>query len=588
MKAVQRTRYLKNLSTKNNTLMKLFWYLLLVLSVLYSYTTGEDQDRSQPTCGDLVYCQGRLLDTVQRARIYKDSKTFVDMKMKHPPEKVLKNFDTLWEKNAGNLDRQQIIEFVKANFEEGNELEKWQPKDYNKNPKLLDEIDDLKIREFAKKLVDIWPSLARKVKPEVWKNLQHYSFVPVPNGFVVPGGRFREIYYWDSYWIIKGLLLSDMHETAKGMIENMAYLVDKYGFMPNGGRIYYLNRSQPPLLTMMADAYYEATTDKEFLRKNVKYFDKELQHWLKNRTVTFEKDNVEYTLAQYRVNSGTPRPESYAEDVATMCHHMSDEERSKHCAEIKTGAESGWDFSSRWMFDEQGGNKANLSFIELTRLVPVDLNSYLCKSFNIIAKFYNILGDAEKAQFWSKNACYWREAIQQVLWNEQDGIWYDFDIRLAKPRRYYYPSNLAPLWTECIKKQDQAKLGKRALNYLCKNKILSFPGGIPTSLVKTGQQWDLPNAWPPLQALVVQGLDRSGDPEAQKTAAALAKKWIEAVMNGYSETQSMYEKYDAEVSGQYGGGGEYSVQTGFGWTNGVTLEFIKRYYGTVKQNDDNT
>lgn len=500
------------------------------------------------------------------------------MKIKNSPEEVLADFNKLWRICDGNLDKKQIQDFVNSHFEAGNELEEWSPADYTTEPKLLKEINNPEVKNFTKELIEVWPLLARKVKSEVWRNNEQYSLVPVPNGFVIPGGRFREIYYWDSYWIIQGLLISDMFETAKGMIENLVYMVEEFGFMPNGGRLYYLNRSQPPLLTMMADSYYKATNDEAFLHTNIRHFDREIRTWLDTRTVTFEKDGVKYTMALYKVDSKTPRPESYAEDIATASCFDNEEERDKCYAEMKSAAETGWDFSSRWFFDSQGGNNANLSAIATSRVIPVDLNSYLCNSCQILARFYDILGDSKNSLYWYKKACYWKQAISEVLWNEEDGIWYDYDLQLGNHRKFYYPSNLAPLWTDSISPQDGPRLGKRALDYLNKNKILDFPGGIPTSLIQTGEQWDYPNAWPPLQGIVVQGLDRSGDSEAKAAAATLAKHWVQAVMTGFKEKKVIYEKYDAESSGKYGSGGEYVVQTGFGWTNGVTLEFIKQYY----------
>lgn len=542
------------------------------------YMSCSGRTRAMRTTRNRVYCHGQLLHTVQQAHLYDDSKTFVDMKMKKSPQETLNDFNELWESCNGKLDKQQIEDFVNSHFEEGNEFEEWHPPDWTSDPQLLKQINDEEVRAFTKQLVEIWPLLARKVKSDVWKNNEQYSLLPIPNGFVVPGGRFREIYYWDSYWIIQGLLVCDMFETARGMIENLAYLVQQYGFMPNGGRLYYLNRSQPPLLSLMAYAYYEVTKDKDFVQKNLKYFDAEIRNWFNERMVTFKKDGIEYRMAQYRVDSYTPRPESYSEDLATASRYQNAAERDKCYSNLKSGAESGWDFSSRWFFDSQGGNEAGLSGIALSRIIPVDLNSYLCRSFQILAKFYNILGDSKGCLYWNRKTCYWKQAISDVLWNEQDGIWYDFDIKLGKQRKYYYPSNLAPLWTEAFSAHDGKRLGKRALNYLKKHKILDFQGGIPTSLTQSGEQWDYPNAWPPLQGVVVQGLDRSGDPDAKEAAAKLARSWVYAVMKGYKEKQVIYEKYNAESSGQYGSGGEYVVQTGFGWTNGVTLEFIKQYF----------
>lgn len=497
------------------------------------------------------------------------------MRMKFPQEEILKKFDALMSASKDEPTREQIEGFVGENFEEGNEIEEWNPKDYNSQPAFLKKIDDVVVRDFARNLVHIWPVLARKVRPEVKQHQERYSLISVPNGFIVPGGRFREFYYWDSYWIIQGLLISDMHETARGMIDNFIYIVNKYGFVPNGGRVYYLNRSQPPLLTLMAAAYMRHTQDIDWLKTNIKSLDKELRYWLDNKLTTVKKDGAEYTLAHYQVKSTTPRPESYSQDVATAALFDDEAARQNCYAELKSGAETGWDFSTRWIFDPNGTHHANLSYIEASRVIPVDLNSFLCSDFKEIARFYKILGDHKNAQFWNAKYKYWQNAIEKVLWDETDGIWYDYDRIEQQPRRLFFPSNVAPLWATILPEDVTEKFAKRAFNYLKEKQVLDFPGGIPTSLINSGEQWDYPNAWPPLQAFIIQGLDRAG---LQQEAENLARKWLKANIRGFMNSHEMFEKYDALVSGKFGGGGEYTVQSGFGWSNGVALELIVRYY----------
>lgn len=512
------------------------------------------------------------------ARIFNDSKTFVDMRMRHPQKKIMENFDELMQETHNAPTREQIEVFVEDNFEAGNEIEEWSPKDYNSQPSILRKIDDVVVRDFARHLVHLWPVLARKVRPEVKLHEEQYSMIPVPNGFIVPGGRFREFYYWDSYWIVEGLLISEMYETARGVIDNFIYMVNKYGFVPNGGRIYYLNRSQPPLLTLMAASYFRHTQDILWLKTNVKILDKELRFWLENRLINVKKNGTEYTLAHYQVKSATPRPESYAQDVTTASYYENEAERLKCFAELKSGAETGWDFSTRWIFGPNGTQSANLSYIHASRVIPVDLNAFLCRDFREISHFYKILGDRKNAEFWNEKYKYWQKAIEKVLWDETDGIWYDYDSLEQTPRRLFFPSNVAPLWATILSEDTKEYYAKRVLEYLKQKQVLDFPGGVPTSLIGSGEQWDYPNAWPPLQAFVIQGLDRSGLEEGRKQAEILAKKWLKANIRGFMDSHEMFEKYDALESGKIGGGGEYTVQSGFGWTNGVALELIVRYY----------
>lgn len=147
------------------------------------------------------------------ARIYNDSKTFVDMKLKQSPDETLKVFDEFMAKFT---DRQptkdELQEWVEQNFEErGTEFETWIPDDHTKSPAILNKIADKQLKAFAADLNGIWLELGRKMTKDVADNPELYSIIHVENPVIVPGGRFLEFYYWDSYWIIRGLLLSEMN-----------------------------------------------------------------------------------------------------------------------------------------------------------------------------------------------------------------------------------------------------------------------------------------------------------------------------------------------------------------------------------------
>ncbi|XP_068914433.1 trehalase-like isoform X3 [Tenebrio molitor] len=553
-------------------------FLLLVLGFIEILLQVSAQ--SQPSCDSLVYCQGNLLHTIQMARIFNDSKTFVDMRMLNDEQTTLVNFDKLMNDTDQNPSQDDIKKFFDDNFKEGDEFENWVPSDFTDTPKLLSRITDKSVREFAQDLVNIWPKLARKIKQEVLDSPELYTLLPVENGFIIPGGRFREFYYWDSYWIIKGLLLSDMHETVRGMLDNFLSIVDKYGFLPNGARIYYLNRSQPPLLNAMVSLYISATNDTAWLEKNIQILDRELRFWLDNKLVDVVKDDTTYRLAHYDSESASPRPESYYEDVTTA---STAKDEQQLYMELKSGAESGWDFSSRWIIDQNGNSDANLTSLHTRRIIPVDLNSYLCQAFQKLSNFYVILGDYDNATFWDNQFNVWQKTIERVLYNHEDAIWYDWDNELGQHRKMFFPSNFAPLWAEAYDTMYAEDIGGRAAKYFKSQKIMDYEGGIPASLSRTGEQWDYPNAWPPLQSIVVMGLAKSGNCEAIEIAQEFAQRWVKANQIGFNNTGEMFEKYDAEVPGQYGGGGEYVIQSGFGWTNGVVLEFIDRFFTTSKK-----
>lgn len=232
--------------------------------------------------------------------------------MKKPAAETIAAFQRMMNATDRAPTKTHIQNFVDSNFDEaGSEFEDYTPRDWKKSPKFLNLIKDKELKKFASDLNDIWLKLGRKMKDDVRINEDLYSIIYVPNPVIVPGGRFREFYYWDSYWIMKGLLLSEMHETVKGMLSNFVTIVDKIGLIPNGGRIYYKMRSHPPLLIPMVKDYLDATNDTQWLKDNIWLLEKEFDFWMTNRTVEVVKDGQTYTLARYYEASNGPRPESY-------------------------------------------------------------------------------------------------------------------------------------------------------------------------------------------------------------------------------------------------------------------------------------
>lgn len=534
-------------------------------------------DDLPPSCSKPVYCDSLLLHHVQLAGIYTDSKTFVDLQMKTDENMTLCAFDKLLNDSNNTPSKDQLRSFLSEYFDDAGELEAWTPTDYTDNPSILKKIHDENLREFAKNINAIWPTLGRRVKPIVFEKPNQFSFIPVSNGFIVPGGRFKEIYYWDAYWIIQGLLISGMDETAKGMIENLIELLNKLGHIPNGSRWYYQERSQPPLLSAMMMRFYEKTKDKDFLKKHIKSLELEMRYWLDTQIVSFDKHGRVFTLLRYYVPSSGPRPESYAEDYETAQNADSHEDHTEFYVDMKSAAESGWDFSSRWFISPEGDNSGNLTNIHTRYIIPADLNAIFANALENIAVFNTLLGDYRKAAHWEFLAKQWRDGIEQVLWHEEDGIWYDYDIQNSKPRQYFFPSNLAPLWMLAVDAKLVLKHAPKVVNYLKHSQGLNYPGGIPVSLTRSGEQWDFPNVWPPEVSIIIKGLQATKTAEGEKLAFHLAQDWVRICRKGFMEDKQMFEKYDAEIPGRFGGGGEYNVQEGFGWSNGVVLEFLEDY-----------
>lgn len=540
------------------------------------HATHDVSPRLKDLCDSKVYCEGPLLKTVQLAGIFNDSKTFVDLYQLHDPDVTVNNFNALMNATNNSPSRNQVATFVQENFATQNELDNATLADWKENPAILQSIEDPVFRKWAKNLNDFWKDLARKMKQDVVINPERHSLIYVNNTFVIPGGRFKEFYYWDSYWIIEGLLECEMPSTVKGMIENFLSMVQRYGFIPNGGRIYYLSRSQLPMLTLMVAKYYEFTNDHEFLKKNIHILDAEFEYWQNEKTVNVVKNGKTYKLAHYLVNSSGPRPESYKEDYH-LAQQLPKQKQAALYNNLKAAAESGWDFSYRWCLRTNNNDNLSLLNISTSDIIPVDLNAILQQNARLLAQFHRILGNKEKVQCYTKTAQEYQTAIDNILWNAQERIWLDYDTKNKQSTKRFYPSNLTPLYTSSYDTNKKMYYALNAVSYLKKNKVDMFFGGTPTSLNYTGEQWDYPNAWPPLQSFIIVGLHETKVKEAMELAEILSERWLRSNYIGFKENNAMYEKYDATQPGKRGGGGEYDVQEGFGWTNGIVFRLLKMF-----------
>lgn len=527
-------------------------------------------------CASEIYCHGALLDTVQKAHIFEDSKHFVDMKLKHPPAVVLDKFKEFMT-DYPNPTPAKIKGFVFDNFDPpGSELMDVIPDDFSETPDFLNQFKDADVKEWASELHQLWKKLTKKVVDDVRDNPNLYSILYVPHPTVVPGGRFREFYYWDSYWTIRGLLVSGMQDTVRGMLINFLTLVERFGFVPNGGRLYYSQRSQPPFLIPMVKEYVEATGDWDFLKANIHTLEKEYNFWERSRTDVLEKDGKKYKLSRYNTFGNEPRPESYREDIETA-EGLSPKAQANLHSHIQAACESGWDFSTRW-FKTAGNVEGTLQNLYTRNIYPVDLNSLLVMNCEILRGFHQKLGNNLRALHFDTAGRERNESLQTFLYDEEEGMWFDYDRKLNKPRKEFFASNIFPLWTESYPLGERKQeVIEKALSYMRRKGVLSYPGGFPTSLSHSQEQWDFPNGWAPLQHVVIEGLEKTEHPEAISLAAGLAKSWMRNNYLTWRRYDAMYEKYSTSEVGYPGGGGEYRVVDGFGWTNGVCLDLLTRY-----------
>ncbi|PAV65554.1 hypothetical protein WR25_00833 [Diploscapter pachys] len=437
------------------------------------------------------------------------------------------------------------------------------PTDWQDSPPKLAAINDATLRKWAYDLNNIWKILCRQIDPKVNANPDRYSLIYVANQFIVPGGRFNEFYYWDAYWILKGLIACNMYNTTRNMIGNFASMVKRFGSVPNGGRVYYLDRSQPPLLTAMLFEYFEATGDLDFVKEILPLLEMELTFWNTKRMVVVPYNGKNYSMYQYRVSTNLPRPESYREDIQRALLLNGTNSNDTFFQNLASGAESGMDFSTRWFRQKSTGS---IETIEVTN---------------------RILGNSTQSEYYLNSSQKMQDMIRDLFYNSTEGSWFDYNLRTKAHNIDFYPTNGFPLFTECYDVLD-FKIAERFYSYMERVGAVNYTG-IPSSMHHSGEQWDFPNGWAPHNHIIIEGLRKSGSVVAQEQAFRLANLWILENLRVWQHTKFMWEKYD--TSGNIpnpGNGGEYDVQLGFGWSNGVVLDLLMSYGNRLSTDGGNT
>ena len=500
--------------------------------------------QSTPQSPDILF--GPLFDAVQRAQLFDDQKTFADAVAKRSPQLIVSDWKKQKSQKGFNLKR-----FVLANFSMPKTHSAYVPP---ANQSLREHIDGL------------WSELTRSAQ----KAGKYDSLLPLPKFYVVPGGRFREVYYWDSYFTMLGLAESGHWSLIKNMLDNFAWELDQYGLIPNGNRSYYLSRSQPPFFSLMVSLYAKHQGDQAYI-DYLGQLQKEYDYWMagsthlakgqaKNRVVKLPDGTL---LNRYWDARDVPRPESWLADIKTASN-VPNKDKPALYRQLRSGAASGWDYSSRWFSDPQ-----DLSTIKITHIIPVDLNSLLYHLEQVLAKGYQLKGDQPLAAHYRQLADDRAKAINTYLYNSQQGWYSDYDWTKGRVRQPLTAATLFPLFFN-IATNSHANATAKAVSAQ-----LVHPGGLATTTVKTGQQWDAPNGWAPLQWIAVIGLNNY---QHSALAKRIGMGFLHNVQATYDSEHKLVEKYVVEgrkLGG--GGGGEYPLQDGFGWTNGVTIMLLDTY-----------
>jgi alpha,alpha-trehalase len=409
--------------------------------------------------------------------------------------------------------------------------------------------------------------------------LKTQGLLYLPKAYVVPGGRFNEMYGWDSYFIQVGLLQDGENEMAKNMADNFLYEVKNYGKVLNANRTYYLTRSQPPFLTQMVLGVFGKTHDRRWLEDALPQLEKYYQLW-----VTAPHLTPETGLSRYWDFGEGPAPEVLsaerdadgrthydlvkqyfrthqitAYDVSQYYDRKTDQLTMLFYKGDRSMRESGFDPSNRF-------GPFNIDIIHYD---PVCLNSLLYLMETQMGQISQTLGRAD-AETWRKRAETRAERVNHLMWDEKDGLYYDYDFVEKRVRHYPFLTTFYPLWAGFASKEQAVRVVRNL-------PLFERAGGLQTSTYVSGNQWDAPFGWAPLQMIAVEGLRRYG---YNADAERISMKFLSLVRREFLRQGYIVEKYDVVKGGSNVSAnihfGYSANQAGFGWTNAAFLELYNR------------
>ncbi len=482
---------------------------------------------------------GELFQIVQLSRVHPDGKTFVDQ----VPNQTVRRIVKLYEKQSADPNF-NLTTFINEHFAAFVAAKVDTPASEYSDPEAY--------------IKATWDSLTRNAPKSTG------SLLALPKPYVVPGGRFSEQYYWDTYFTMLGLETSGRYDLSEGMINNAQHMFTKFGFIPTGNRTYYLSRSQPPFFLHMVRLIAHRKGHHRYLLPRLHYLMLEYSYWTRNTPEFLNMSKTHYrrlvkmpngqALSRYYDGKSTARPEMYRDDVEAAAESDDKKRTYRH---LRAAAESGWDFSSRWFADPM-----KLSTIRTTEVVPLDLNCLLYELELGLAEAHRKILQLPQAKYYETKAKRRRETINKYLWDEKAGFYFDWHEPSGARTDVWSLAGVFPLYCG-LASHAQAKRVAAALE----EKFLKSGGAVST-LNETGQQWDWPNGWAPLQWVTIIGLRRYG---LDTLADSIKYRWLAANEAFFASRGKFVEKYDVIDPTQRGGGGEYDPQDGFGWTNGVFM-----------------
>lgn len=488
---------------------------------------------------------GELFQAVQTTRVYDDGKTFADLVPRRRLRQIQQEY--LLAKKDPDFD---LREFVNRHFYEFGPST---VSSYHTNP-------DNSIREH---ISELWTVLERR------NRIERGSLMALPNKYVVPGGRFSEQFYWDSYFIMLGLATDGRWDLIEGMMKNYAYMIRKFGYIPTANRTYFLSRSQPPFFSHMVKLLARHRGRARVFAEYLPYMLIEYRFWMKGRRKLSQFAHKAFArvvempngllMNRYYDNKNTPRPESLKEDTETAAL-APNREPDRLFLHLRAAAESGWDFSSRWFLDDN-----DIRTIHTADIIPVDLNCLLYQLESTIAEAYQLIRQPVLARRFQAAAERRGRAIQDYCWDEKLQFFTDYNFHHSQSTERLTLAGVFPLYAKLATSKQAAAVARRITDEFLKE------GGLVTTTVTNGQQWDAPNGWAPLQWIAIHGLRNYG---YYHLANEIKRRWVTVNLKVFQDHGKLIEKYDVVNSNQLGGGGEYPLQDGFGWTNGVLAALL--------------
>ena len=399
----------------------------------------------------------------------------------------------------------------------------------------------------------------------------------LPRPYVVPGGRFNEMYGWDSYFIELGLLRDNEIALARDMADNFVYEIRNYGKILNANRTYYLTRSQPPFFTEMLLAVYERTKDRAWLAASVPAVEAYYKFWNSAPHLT-----TQTSLSRYYDEGEGPAPESLSaeRDAQGLTHY--DRVKAYYRTHKVTAYEVSefYDRTRNILTDlfykgdrsmrESGfdpSNRYGPFSVDIVHYDPVGLNALLYRMESETAEILTILGKDSQAAPWRKRAADRADRVNKLMWDAQDGLYYDYNFAHQTVRHYPFLTTFYPLWAGIASKAQAAAVERNLPKF-------ERPGGLATSTFDSGNQWDLPYGWAPLEMIAVEGLRRYG---FNADADRISKEFLSLVRDEYRKVGFIVEKYNVVERSTDSSSirfGYQSNQEGFGWTNAVYTRLL--------------